>query len=70
MLDVGLDEGPNNNQIISDLEREDEDLEGDEDNELMVVCNDKHNHNMIPSSYICIRCKQVGKHYIMNCDQD
>ena len=48
----------------------DSDEDEDEDDDLMVVCNDNDKNNMIPSTYVCFKCKQVGKHYIMNCDQD
>jgi len=51
-------------------DKEDSDLsEEDEDDDLVVICQDKEEEE-IPDSYVCFKCKQVGKHWIMNCDQD
>lgn len=57
------DEDKEEDSDLSDVEDE------DEDDDLIVITKDKED-KQIPDSYVCFKCKQVGKHWIMNCDQD
>ena len=58
--------------IASDKKINEEQQNDEEDDDLVIIKEkekEESDNKLVPDTYICFKCKSVGKHWIMDCDK-